>query len=145
MMKKIYYCALVGLSKEGSSQVGEFSGSMTSSRLRVSVLILCHSSWIDFIFRAALLIISAALKTWQIPQEEEEYFLSNVSFMEAEGRQDIFPRGLQNSSLSLYQPDLLMCSFLNWVLTSKRKLSWLPNEVHGHLEDVGLLSKMGVL
>ena len=50
------------LSKDGSSQVGEFSGSKTTSRIQVfAVLILCRISWISFIFKAALLVISTAV------------------------------------------------------------------------------------
>lgn len=65
-MKRICHCILEGLLKEGSYQKGKFSGSLTFSRIQIlSVLLLHYTSWIDFIFKAALLVISTVV-SWVI-------------------------------------------------------------------------------
>lgn len=56
--------------------------------------------------------------------------LSSVPLMGGGKGQDMSFRMLQNSSFHFYWPALLMCSFFNLTLTSKRRLSPLPNEAH---------------
>lgn len=90
VMKKIYCYTLEGLSKEGSSQVGEFSSSMVSSRIHVlSVLILFHMSWIDFISRAALLVdfVCSSMETDKL-YERRGTTLSSLPFKGVEERGD---------------------------------------------------------